>query len=346
MDERHEAALAMAGRLAGVTFHGGSHGNMHALCEALAGAPFVGTVEACEALRDRLADVLGHCPDSNATCPDGNGTCPIRAGSSEVRAGSSGGGRDAVATRERQAVADDVVARSDDGVPPVTSDLRLAMVQHGWADGSEVTFTDLQPSLDAEPFLTICGGRFTNLCDAIDALHASLEDENGRLRAGRDRMAEELARVMAECDGLRDELEAEREESLARHEELTAMGDVVVGDYARLPEDAHGEVIRVGDVMRYADYHDDVNEVGTFCVESLHLLADGSWMVMDDGPLYDHAPQQLVHTDERRELLRELVARSMGVEGYRNGVAVLEVIDEFFDEFLDEHPELLGGDGR
>lgn len=70
---------------------------------------------------------------------------------------------------------------------PITGNLRQAMVQWGWADGREVTITDLQPSIDAEPFLTIRGGRFGELCDAIDAVHANLERENAELR---ERMAE------------------------------------------------------------------------------------------------------------------------------------------------------------
>jgi len=66
---------------------------------------------------------------------------------------------------------------------PITGNLRQAMVQWGWADGREVTFTNLQPSIDAEPFLTIRGGRFGELCDAIDAVHAGLERENAELKA-------------------------------------------------------------------------------------------------------------------------------------------------------------------
>lgn len=321
---RCEAARAMAERLYGVEFHGGNHGNMHALCEALAGEPFVGTVEACERLRDNVADVLGHCPKSDGTCPDGDGPCPILSGSSEVRAGSSNA-PDIVATETRQPVADDGVARSNDGVGPVTAELRQRTE-------CLVTFTEW--SLHG----------FHELCDAVDALHRNLENENARLRSGRDRMADELARVMAERDELRDELEAEREENVAWHESCTSMTTMIVRQYTKLPEDANGEVIRVGDTMRYADYRMDANRVGTFRVESMHLLADGSWMVMDDGPLCDHAPQMLVHTTRRRELLRELVARSMGIDRYVNGVAVLEVVDDFFDEFLEEHPELLGGD--
>ena len=69
---------------------------------------------------------------------------------------------------------------------PITGNLRQAMVQCGWADGREVTITDLQPSIDAEPFLTIRGGRFGELCDSIDAVHAGLERENAELR---ERMA-------------------------------------------------------------------------------------------------------------------------------------------------------------
>lgn len=69
---------------------------------------------------------------------------------------------------------------------PITGNLRQAMVQWGWVNGREITITSIQPDIDAEPFLTIYGGRFGELCDAIDAVHANLERENARLKAERD----------------------------------------------------------------------------------------------------------------------------------------------------------------
>ena len=42
--------------------------------------------------------------------------------------------------------------------------------------------------------------QFGHECDAIDAVHRNLEDDNARLRANHKAMAEELARVTEESD--------------------------------------------------------------------------------------------------------------------------------------------------
>jgi hypothetical protein len=90
---------------------------------------------------------------------------------------------------------------------PITGNLRQAMVQWGWADGREVTITSIQPDIDAEPFLTIHGGRFGELCDAIDAVHANLERENAELKAELDRVLGE--RMTEPSWGYVDDLDPE-----------------------------------------------------------------------------------------------------------------------------------------
>ena len=66
---------------------------------------------------------------------------------------------------------------------PITGELREAMVRWGWceSDGT-ITVSSTPPNIDAEPFMTIVGSRFDHLCDAIDSIHAQLEQENERLR--------------------------------------------------------------------------------------------------------------------------------------------------------------------
>ena len=84
---------------------------------------------------------------------------------------------------------------------PITTSLRLAMRQLGWVerDGS-ITFTSssMPPSIDAEKALAISGSDFDHCCDAIDAIHRGLEQENERLRRERDSALAELDRVLGE----------------------------------------------------------------------------------------------------------------------------------------------------
>jgi hypothetical protein len=126
---------------------------------------------------------------------------------------------------------------------PITGNLRQAMVQWGWADGREVTITDLQPSIDAEPFLTIRGGRFGELCDAIDAIHANLERENAALKEELDRVhgEQEEAEHRGWTRGY-DEGFASADDWLGQHEEA-----MVEHGWVRLPKDADGEYIHIGD---------------------------------------------------------------------------------------------------
>jgi hypothetical protein len=150
---------------------------------------------------------------------------------------------------------------------PITGNLRQAMVQWGWADGREVTITDLQPSIDAEPFLTIRGGRFGELCDAIDAIHANLERENAALK-------EELDRVHGEQE------EAEHRGWTRGYDEGFAAADDWMADnrdamaehgWVKLPKDADNVPWNVG----------DRDEDGNTVIE-LRLTSSG-WCVMTDG---------------------------------------------------------------
>lgn len=74
---------------------------------------------------------------------------------------------------------------------------------------------------DMEAFVAIESNEFVNLCDNIDAIHSSLEQENKRLM-------EELNRVLSEQDA-----------------------DLC--DYQRLPLDVDGKVWRYGDRLRLSD---------------------------------------------------------------------------------------------
>jgi hypothetical protein len=143
---------------------------------------------------------------------------------------------------------------------PITGNLRQAMVQWGWADGREVTITDLQPSIDAEPFLTIHGGRFGELCDAIDAVHANLERENARLKAELDE-AEHRGWTRGYDEGFAaaDDWMADNRDAMAEH------------GWVKLPKDADNVPWNVG----------DRDEDGNTVIE-LRLTSSG-WCVMTDG---------------------------------------------------------------
>lgn len=125
---------------------------------------------------------------------------------------------------------------------PITSELRAAMpVSYGHVD-MEAT-------------------RFDHLCDAIDAVHASLERENASLRAELD-------------DALDGGIPMTDENMLAE-------------GWIRLPKDADGEYVHVGDVMVYAD--------GNTCPLPVVALVPPAVFLTEGGPRYAdmcrHAPE-------------------------------------------------------
>ena len=136
---------------------------------------------------------------------------------------------------------------------PITGELRDAMCQWGWVekDGS-ITFSSspTPPSIDAEQSLAISGSDFDRCCDAIDSMHAQLERENEALRS---------SAAHAYASGY-EYAEQDRD------------------GWVKLPVDADGEPICVGDVMVYAD--------GNTCPLPVVALVPPAVFLTDDGPRY------------------------------------------------------------
>jgi len=111
---------------------------------------------------------------------------------------------------------------------PITGELREAMV-------TDRTFCDMGGHAIARD-LTITQAEFDRICDAIDAVHAGLERENAELR-------ERLAVLDNADENMHD-------------------------GWVRLPVDADGETIHVGDVMENIicpSVHREVTGVGVEC---------------------------------------------------------------------------------
>lgn len=103
---------------------------------------------------------------------------------------------------------------------PITGELRRAMVEGNYRfDGHHIVREELAVGRE----------RFYGLCDAIDAVHAALEDESAGLRA---RVAELDKRYDSMHDG-----------------------------WVELPKDADGEYIHIGDVVEWPDGSDEPFEV-------------------------------------------------------------------------------------
>lgn len=107
---------------------------------------------------------------------------------------------------------------------PITTDMRLLL-------GCFTGLTDFER------------GKFTQLCDAIDAVHAQLERENESLKA-------ELDRVLGEQEN-RD-------------------------GWVELPKDADGVPIRVGDTVECVD-----DTLAPRNVTSINLAGDGWWVYIN-----------------------------------------------------------------
>ena len=145
---------------------------------------------------------------------------------------------------------------------PITGELRDAMRQWGWVemDGSiTITTSPFPPSIDAEQSLAISGSEFDRLCDAIDSVHANLERENEALRN---------SAAHAYASGY-EYAEMDRE------------------GWVRLPVDADGVPIRVGDLIRSAF----VGEVLAIELrkDGWHVHTD-QWSGHDFDTMHHHAP--------------------------------------------------------
>lgn len=143
-----------------------------------------------------------------------------------------------------------------DSYRPITQELRAAMNLVGCAN-SESYILDV--TLDIEGFEA--------LCDDIDALHKSLEEQNAKLHEKVLNQRKQLADVQEaierrnngvlkrrwqkKMDALKNENEEMRDfncrvrEAILRHEDLTLWGT----DYMALPLDADGVPIHFGDVL-------------------------------------------------------------------------------------------------
>lgn len=197
---------------------------------------------------------------------------------------------------------------------PITTELRDAFVSvHAGTETSAA-------------WLTFDGETFYNLCDAIDSIHANLERENTSLKAELDRlMGDQECERPTPTDGITDELRKEARgfgcfiytSEQAKH--LTAIadridaeherilhetGEDVVRDvkreWVRLPVDADGEPIYVGDVLTDGEY--------TFYVCELAAFGDGSWSIRnEDGNAWAACDVTHYHIPTVEDVLRKFV---------------------------------------
>ena len=119
--------------------------------------------------------------------------------------------------------------------------------------------------------------------------------------------------VREKLDAIADRIDAahERDVTMARGEAVTELGYKVVSEYVRLPVDARGEPIRMGDVMDpRVDYLFDGKP---FTVRALVLCEDG-WEAADGrfGNRYEPDSLRHHHAPTVEDVLREF-AEGLGV---------------------------------
>ena len=152
---------------------------------------------------------------------------------------------------------------------PITGELRSAMHPWGYveSDGS-ITFatSPTPPSIDAEKSLAISGTDFTQLCDAIDSIHATLEYEYDELRMKYVNINRHAQHVERENESLKAELDR----VLGEQENRDGL--------VELPKDADGVPVHIGDVMVYAD--------GNTCPMPVVAIVPPAVFLTDDGPRY------------------------------------------------------------
>ena len=127
---------------------------------------------------------------------------------------------------------------------PITTDIRLLL-------GCFTKLTDFERD------------KFTQLCDAIDAVHAQLERENAALKA-------ELDRVLGEQEDRSGCIYYDHE----RH--YCSCHDIDTDGLVELPKDADGVPIRVGDTVEYVD-----DTLAPRNVTSINLAGDGWWVYIN-----------------------------------------------------------------
>jgi FtsZ-binding cell division protein ZapB len=146
---------------------------------------------------------------------------------------------------------------------PITGELRGAMHPWGWveSDGSITFATSPTPSsIDAEQSLAISSTDFTQLCDAIDSIHATLEYEYDELRMKYVNINRHAQHVERENESLKAELDR-------------VMREQDRDGWIELPKDADGVPIRVGDTVEYVD-----DTLAPRNVTSINLAGDGWWV--------------------------------------------------------------------
>lgn len=158
----------------------------------------------------------------------------------------------------------------------------------------------------------------TDLCDNIDAIHKSLEEQNAKLREKVLNQRKQLAEVQEaierrnngvlkrrwqkKMDALKNENEEMRDfnyrvrEAIRRHEDLTLWG----ADYTALPLDADDVPIHVGDVMDWED--GGTFEVEGFGVEGLFYLDDARQLMWTNARTKHHH-----HAPTVEDVLREML---------------------------------------
>ena len=130
----------------------------------------------------------------------------------------------------------------------------------------------------------------------------SITDELRKWAHGPDEGDDWLDRIDEFCDHI--DAEHEREVTMARGEAVTELGYKVVSEYVRLPVDARGELIRMGDVMDpRVDYLFDGKP---FTVRALVLCEDG-WEAADGrfGNRYEPDSLHHHHAPTVEDVLRE-----------------------------------------
>ena len=108
-------------------------------------------------------------------------------------------------------------------------------------------------------------------------------------------------RVRRDLTAIADRIdeEHEREVTMARGEAVTELGHKVVSEYVKLPKDADGEYIHVGDVLTDGKY--------TFVAYELAVFGDGSWSIRnEDGNAWAACDVTHHHEPTVEDVLREM----------------------------------------
>ena len=130
-------------------------------------------------------------------------------------------------------------------------------------------------------------------------------------------------RVRRDLTAIADRIDAahEREVTMVRGEAVTELGHKVVSEYVKLPVDADGVPIHVGDVLTDGEY--------TFRVDELAAFGDGSWSIRnEDGNAWAACDVTHRHAPTVEDVLQKLLEQAVGYSDAHTTVA-LNAIAEY-----------------